>query len=71
MRILGIVLLIVGVVVLVFGIYNFVTFNQSIGGKFAKAFGVSSRTDAVRNAVLEVIIGAVCVGAGFFLYRKG
>jgi hypothetical protein len=70
MKIIGIVLLIVGVVVLVFGVYNLISFSNSTGGKIAKAFGVSSRTEVVRNAVLEIIIGAVCAGAGFFIYKK-
>ena len=70
MKIIGIVLLIVGVVVLVFGIYNLISFNNSTGGKIVKAFGASSRSDAVRNSVLEIIIGAVCAGVGFFLFRR-
>jgi hypothetical protein len=70
MKILGIILLIAGVVVLAFGIYNLISFSASTGGKIARAFGVSSRTDAVRNAVIEIIVGAVCAGAGWFLHRK-
>ena len=71
-KIIGIVLLIVGVVALVFGIYNLVSFSTSAGGKIAnktaRAFG--GQTKAVKNAVIYIVIGAVCAGAGFFLYRK-
>ena len=71
-RIIGIVLLIAGVVVMVFGIYNLVSFNTSTGGKIsnrlARAFG--TQTEAVRNSIIQIAIGVVCAGVGFFLYRK-
>ena len=72
-RIIGIVLLIVGVVVLVFGAYNLISYNTSTGGKIAnKVAGFfGSRTKTVQNSIIQIAIGAVCIGVGFFLYRKG
>ena len=72
-RIIGIVLLVVGVVVLVFGAYNLISYNTSTGGKIAnKVAGFfGSRTRVVQNSIIEIAIGAVCMGAGIFLYRRG
>ena len=71
-RIIGIVLLVVGVVVLVFGAYNLISYNSSTGGKIAnKVAGFfGSRTKVVQNSIIEIAIGAACIGVGFFLYRK-
>ena len=71
-RIIGIVLLIAGIVVLVFGAYNLISWNMSKGGKIAnKAAGLfGKQTDTVRNSVIQIVIGAACAGVGFFLYRK-
>jgi len=72
LRIIGIVLLVVGLVVLILGAYNLITFNSSTGGKIANkvagAFG--TRTEAVRNAIIQISIGVVCAVVGFVLYRK-
>ena len=72
-RIIGIVLLVVGVVVLVFGAYNLISYNTSTGGKIAnKVAGFfGSRTRVVQNSIIEIAIGAVCMGVGLFLYRRG
>jgi len=72
-KILGIVLLVAGVIVLIFGAYNLITYNNSTGGKiansFAKAFG--SRTEAVRNSIIMIAAGAGGAVVGFVLYRRG
>ena len=71
-KILGIVLLIVGVVVLVLGAYNLISFSTSAGGKVAnKVAGFfGTQTKVVQNSIIQIIIGAVCAAAGFFLYKK-
>jgi drug/metabolite transporter (DMT)-like permease len=73
LRIIGIILLVVGVVVLVFGVYNLISFNTSFGGKVAnKVAGVfGTRTKAVQQAIVLIAVGAVCMGVGFFLYKRG
>jgi hypothetical protein len=71
-KIIGIVLLILGAVALIFGIYDLVSFNNSTGGKIAnKAAGFfGSRTKTVQNCIVQIVIGAVCVAVGFVLYRR-
>ncbi|GHV95860.1 hypothetical protein AGMMS50293_21800 [Spirochaetia bacterium] len=73
LKIIGLVLLVAGVVVLVLGAYNLISFNMSTGGKFANklagAFG--SRTKVVQNSIIQMAIGAVCAGVGYFLSKKG
>ena len=71
-RIIGIVLLVVGVVVLVLGVYNLVTYNKSTVGKVSNWFArqAGTRTERVRNSIIQIVIGAACAGVGFFLYRK-
>jgi uncharacterized membrane protein YdcZ (DUF606 family) len=71
-KIIGIVLLLAGVVVLIVGAYNLISFNTSTGGKFAnKAAGLfGKQTETVRNSIIEIGIGAVCAVVGFFLYKK-
>ena len=72
-RIIGIVLLVVGAVLLVLGAYNLISYNTSTGGKVANkiagAFG--TRTDAVRNSLIQIGIGAACVVVGYFVFKKG
>ena len=72
MRIIGIVLLIAGVAVMVFGIYNLVSFNTSRGGRIAnraaRAFG--GQTETVRNSVIQIIVGVAAAGVGFVIFRK-
>jgi len=72
-RIVGIVLLVVGVVVLGLGAYDLITFNSSTGGRVANslagAFG--SRTETVRNCIIQISIGAVAAVVGFVLYKRG
>jgi hypothetical protein len=71
-KIIGIALFVVGVVVLIFGIYNLVSFNTSTGGKIAnKIAGVfSSRTKVVQNSMIQIGLGAACAVVGFVLYKK-
>jgi len=72
LKIIGIVLLVAGAVVLILGVYNLITFNTSTGGRIANriagAFG--SRTETVRNSIIQISIGVVCSVVGFVLYRK-
>ena len=72
LKIIGLVLLVIGLVVLVLGAYNLIAFNSSTGGKIAnKVAGFfGSRTEAVRNSIIQICIGVVCTAVGFVLYRK-
>jgi uncharacterized membrane protein len=71
-KIIGIVLLIVGIVVFVWGTYNLISFNTSSGGKainkIAGVFG--TQAEAVRNAIIMMVIGGVAAVAGFLVYKK-
>ena len=71
-RIIGIVLLLVGVIVLAVGAYNLISFSTSTGGKILnKAAGFfGKQTETVRNSIIQIGIGAVCAVVGFILYRK-
>ena len=72
LKIIGIVLLVIGLVVLILGAYNLITFNTSTGGKIANKIAgvVGSRTEAVRNSIVQICIGVACSAVGFVLYRK-
>jgi len=72
-KIIGIVLLVAGVIVLIFGAYNLITFNNSTGGKLANSFAgfFGKRTEAVRNAIIMIAAGAGGAVVGFVLYRRG
>ena len=71
-KIIGILLLVVGLVVVIFGAYYLIAFNNSAGGKLANwgagLFG--ARPDKVNNYILQICIGIVCCVVGFVLYRK-
>ncbi len=71
-QIIGLVLLVAGAVILIWGAYNLISFNTSAGGKaLNKVAGVfGSKTEAVRNAVIMIIAGAAAAGCGFFVYKK-
>ena len=71
-KILGIVLLIVGVIVLVYGAYTLISFNTSAAGKVANRIaGVfGTQTKVVQNSIIQMIIGAACSLVGFILYKK-
>jgi hypothetical protein len=77
-KIIGILLLAAGVVVLAVGVYQFVEFYQSAGGKLAggankviRAFGGSSKiAKGYQQPLILSISGAVAAVAGFFIYRK-
>jgi uncharacterized membrane protein HdeD (DUF308 family) len=71
-KIIGIILLIIGVVVFVWGTYNLIAFNTSIGGKFAnKTAGFfGTQTKEVQNSIIMMVIGAVSAVAGFLVYKK-
>jgi uncharacterized membrane protein YiaA len=72
-KIVGLVLLVVGLVVLILGAYNLIAFNNSTGGKIANkvagAFG--TKTEAVKNYIIQITIGAICLVAGVVIYKKG
>ena len=71
-KIIGIVLLVLGVIALIFGAYNLISYSTSTGGKAANkiagAFG--TRTKVVQNSLIQIAIGAGCAAVGFVLYRK-
>jgi uncharacterized membrane protein HdeD (DUF308 family) len=77
-KIIGILLFIAGVVVLAIGIYQFVEFHQSVGGKLAggankviRAFGGSGKTAKGYQQPLILITGGLAAAAaGFVVYRK-
>jgi len=71
-RIIGIVLLVVGVVLLVWGAYNLISFSASAGGKFLNSVAKigGGQTDVVRNSIIQIVIGIVVSGVGFYIYRK-
>ena len=77
-KILGIVLLVGGVVLLIFGIQQFVEFQQSFGGKAAslgnrlsKAVGGSSSiAKGYVQPIIMIVGGLVAGGAGFFMLKK-
>jgi len=71
-KIIGILLLLAGVVVLIVGAYNLISFNTSTGGKIANKtagfFGKQTKT--VRNSIIKIGIGAASAVVGFILYKK-
>lgn len=77
-KILSLVLLVGGVVLLVFGIYQFVEFRQSLGGKLAsfgnqlsKSLGGSSSVaKGYVQPIILMVCGVVAGAAGFFLYKR-
>jgi len=71
-KIIGIVLLLAGIVVVVLGAYNLISFNASFFGKFAnKTAGLfGKQTETVRNSIIQIVIGAACAAAGFVVYKK-
>jgi hypothetical protein len=72
LKIAGLVLLVVGLVVLILGAYNLITFNNSTGGKIAnKVAGLfGTRTETVKNSIIQISIGAICLVVGVVLYKK-
>jgi hypothetical protein len=74
-QIAGIALLAVGVVVLVIGIWQFVEFRQSAGGKLVsgvnKLLGSNKVAKGYTRPIILMISGAVGAAAGFFIYKKG
>lgn len=72
LKIAGLVLFVVGLIVLVLGVYDLITFNNSTGGKIANsiagAFG--TRTETVKNSIFQICIGAASFVVGVVLYKK-
>jgi hypothetical protein len=60
------------VVILVFGVYNLISFNSSTGGKIAnKIAGVfGTRAKVVQNSLIQIGIGAAAAVVGFILMKK-
>jgi len=77
-KIAALLLIIAGVALLIFGIYQFVEFRQSFGGKAAslgnqisKGLGGSTKVADGYIKPIALMIGGVIAGAaGFVLYRK-
>jgi hypothetical protein len=77
-KIIGILLLIAGIGILAVGVYQFVEFYQSVGGKLAgeankviKAFGGSGKiAGGYQQPLMLIIGGAAAAVAGFIVYRK-
>jgi hypothetical protein len=77
-KIIGILLLVAGIVVLIIGIYQFVEFRQSIGGKlaggankFIKAFGGGGKmARGYTQPIILMISGAIGAVAGGFITVK-
>jgi hypothetical protein len=78
-KIIGILLFAAGVVVLVIGIYQFVEFRQSVGGKLAgglnkaaRAFGGSGGiAKGYQQPIILMVSGVVAALAGGFISSKG
>jgi hypothetical protein len=55
------------------GAYDLIKFNTSTGGKIANniagVFG--TKTETVKNCIIQICIGLVCSVTGFVLYKKG
>jgi hypothetical protein len=77
-KIIGIALLIAGVVVLAIGVYEFVEFRGSAGGKLAggankviKAFGGGGKiAKGYQQPIIMIICGVVGAAAGGFIFVK-
>ncbi|MDR1277279.1 MAG: hypothetical protein LBK02_00850 [Treponema sp.] len=73
-KIIGVLLLAAGIVVLAIGIYQFVEFHQSMGGKLVgganraiRALGGSGKmAKGYQQPVILMICGAVGAAVGFF-----
>ena len=78
MKILALILIAGGIIVLIFGIYQFAEFRQSLGGKAAslgnqlsRAVGGSSKVaKGYVQPIIMIISGAVAGAAGFFLLKR-
>ena len=77
-KILSLVLIAAGAVLLIIGIYQFVEFRQSLGGKFS-SFGnqvgraLGGSTSIAKGYVQPIILmvsGIVAACAGFFFSKK-
>ena len=77
-KMLGILLLVACVVLLIVGIYQFVEFRQSFGGKAAsfgnqisRSLGGSSKiAGGYTQPILLFVSGLVSGAAGYFLFKK-
>jgi hypothetical protein len=72
-RIVGIVLFVVGAIVLIMGAYDLITFNNSTVGKISNKLAgfAGTKTEAVKNSIIQMSIGAVCLVVDVVLYKKG
>ena len=71
-KIIGLVLLVFGTIALIFGAYNLISFSTSTGGKMAnKAAGFfGTKTKAVQNSIIWIVVGIGCAAVGFIVYKK-
>ena len=75
MKIIGFILLIAGVVLLAVGIYQFVEFRDSVGGKVAsgvnKLLGNSKVAKGYQQPIILMVCGVVSAAAGYFVSKRG
>jgi len=77
-KILGILLLLGGAALVIFGIYQFVEFRQSLAGKLSsfgnqlsRSLGGSSKiADGYLKPIALLVSGVVAGAAGLFLFKK-
>ena len=77
-KMLGLVLLVGGAVLLGLGVYQFLEFQQSFGGKLASAGnqlskalgGSSSIAQGYVQPIIMIVLGAVAGGVGFVMFKK-
>jgi uncharacterized membrane protein len=71
-RIIGIVLLVIGILFLIYGAYNLISYNTSTGGRIANRVAgfFGTNTEAVQTYLIQMGIGVACAVVGFILYRK-
>ncbi|QQO09317.1 DUF3185 family protein [Breznakiella homolactica] len=67
-KIVGLVVLIVGVAVLAYGIYQFVEIRQSLAGKISGMF--NKQTDGQVQSIIMMVAGGVAAAAGLFITVK-
>jgi hypothetical protein len=68
LKILGIILLVAGAGVLIYGIFQFVEIRQSLGGKISGLFG--QRDDGDIQAIIMMIAGGIAALGGFFITTR-
>ena len=78
MKILALILIVGGIIVLIFGIYQFVGFQQSLAGRGASALNQLSRAvggstrvaKGYTQPIILIVAGIIAGAAGFFLLKR-